>query len=107
MPGCRWARPSPAAAWPSWRTPLAETKAGGKVSRRADGRTRSTARPRSTKSIRHAPEAPLVDVAGDVAARVRRERAEQGMPEKVEDPVTLAKVATLAFEGLPTPSRTP
>ena len=86
---------------------MAETKAGGKVSRRADGRTRSTARPRSTKSIRHAPEAPLVDVAGDVAARVRRERAEQGMPEKVEDPAIIANVVTLAFEGLTIPSRKP
>ena len=41
----------------------------------------------------------------DIGARVRRECAEQGLPEKVEDPVMLAKVVTLAFEGLATPSR--
>jgi hypothetical protein len=40
-----------------------------------------------------------------VAARVRRECAAQGIPERVEDPVTLAKVATLAYEGLAMPSR--
>jgi len=51
--------------------------------------------------VRHAPEPSLAEeVAGGVAERVRRERAEQGMPEKVEDPVILTKLATLAFEGL-------
>jgi hypothetical protein len=43
----------------------------------------------------------------DVGARVRRECAEQGIPEKVEDPAIIANVVTLAFEGLTTPSRGP
>jgi len=43
--------------------------------------------------------------ASGVAARVRRECAAQGIPERVEDPVTLAKVVTLAYEGLATPSK--
>jgi hypothetical protein len=42
-----------------------------------------------------------------ISARVRRECAEQGIPEKVEDPVIIANVVTLAFEGLTTPSRRP
>lgn len=49
---------------------------------------------------------PAASTAVDAAAfRVRRECAAQGVPEKVEDPVILAKIATLAFEGLATPSR--
>jgi hypothetical protein len=40
-----------------------------------------------------------------VRARVRKECAEQGVPEKVEDPAIIANVVTLAFEGLTTPSR--
>ncbi len=56
------------------------------------------------RRVRHIQDPALPD-EGDIALRVRRERAEQGLPEKVEDPVILAKVATLAFEGLATPSR--
>jgi hypothetical protein len=52
-------------------------------------------------------DASAAAVADAVAARVRRECAAQGVPEKVEDPVILAKVATLAYEGLATPSRRP
>lgn len=42
-----------------------------------------------------------------IRARVRKECAEQGVPEKVEDPAIIANVVTLAFEGLITPSRGP
>ena len=35
--------------------------------------------------------------AGD---RARTERAAQGLPEHVEDPVTLAKIATLIVYGI-------
>jgi hypothetical protein len=45
--------------------------------------------------------------ADGIAARVRRECAAQGIPEKVEDQVILAKVVTLAYEGVATPSRRP
>lgn len=34
-----------------------------------------------------------------VAARVRRECAAQGAPEKVQDPAIIARVATLAWSG--------
>jgi hypothetical protein len=37
--------------------------------------------------------------ADDVAARVQRECAEQGIPEKVEDPVIIARVVVLAWAG--------
>jgi hypothetical protein len=50
--------------------------------------------------------APVSD-AGGIAERVRRERAAQGFPEKVEDPATITNVVTLAFEGMATPSRRP
>lgn len=36
-----------------------------------------------------------------------KECAEQGIPEKVEDPAIIANVVTLAFEGLAIPSREP
>jgi hypothetical protein len=42
-----------------------------------------------------------------IRARVLRECAEQGVPEKVEDPAIIANVVTLAFEGLTIPSRGP
>jgi hypothetical protein len=34
-----------------------------------------------------------------VAARVRRECASQGAPEKVQDPAIIARVVTLAWSG--------
>jgi hypothetical protein len=34
-----------------------------------------------------------------LAERVRAECAEQGLPEKVEDPAVIAAVATLAYAG--------
>jgi hypothetical protein len=42
-----------------------------------------------------------------IAVRVQRYCADQGIPEKVEDPAIIANVVTLAFEGLTTPSRKP
>ncbi len=42
-----------------------------------------------------------------IVARVRLECAEQGVPKKVEDPIVIIKVVTLAFEGFPTPSTSP
>lgn len=61
----------------------------------------SSVRPRDrVDEILHA------DVDG-IRARVQRECTEQGVPEKVEDPVIIANVVTLAFEGLTTPSRRP
>ncbi len=45
--------------------------------------------------------------AGSIAARVRRECAAQGIPEKVEEQVILTKIVTLAYEGVATPSRQP
>jgi hypothetical protein len=45
--------------------------------------------------------------AEPIAARVRRECAAQRIPEKVEDQVILAKIVTLAYEGMVTPSRRP
>jgi hypothetical protein len=52
------------------------------------------------------PLLPGSDVDG-IAARVRRECAAQGIPEKVEEQVILAKIVTLAYEGVATPSRRP
>jgi hypothetical protein len=49
---------------------------------------------------------PVLDEDG-IAARVRHECATQGVPERVEDPGVLAKVVTLAYVGLATPSRSP
>jgi hypothetical protein len=43
--------------------------------------------------------------ADGIAARVRRECAAQGIPEKVEDQVILCRIVTLAYEGAATPSR--
>lgn len=60
----------------------------------------------SIRPRRRVHEPPHVDVDG-IRARVRRECAEQGVPEKVEDPAIIANVVTLAFEGLTTPSRRP
>jgi len=60
----------------------------------------------SVRPGRRVHEAPRADVDG-ISARVRRECAEQGVPEKVEDPAIIANVVTLAFEGLTTPSRKP
>jgi hypothetical protein len=47
------------------------------------------------------------DSAEEIAARVRRECAAQGVPEKIEDPAVLTNIVTLAFDGSATPSRTP
>jgi hypothetical protein len=38
--------------------------------------------------------------APDLAERVRRSRERQGLPPKITDPATLAKVATLLDAGL-------
>ena len=46
-----------------------------------------------------------VSETNGIAERVRRECAEQGIPEKVEDGVILAKIVTLAFDGSAKPSR--
>ena len=35
----------------------------------------------------------------DIAARVERECAEQGIPVAIEDPVTIAKILTLVLDG--------
>jgi hypothetical protein len=43
--------------------------------------------------------------ADGVAERVRRECNEQGLPDKVIDRTKLAQIATLAFVGVPMPSR--
>jgi hypothetical protein len=43
----------------------------------------------------------------EVAARVRRECAAQGIPETVEDPAVLSRIVTLAYVGLAMPSKTP
>jgi hypothetical protein len=45
--------------------------------------------------------------ADSIAARVRRECAAQGIPEKVEEEMVLTKIVTLAYEGVATPSRRP
>jgi hypothetical protein len=42
----------------------------------------------------------------DVAARVRRECAEQGIPVAIEDPVTVAKILTLVRDGCASRSAT-
>ncbi|HEV8648996.1 MAG TPA: hypothetical protein VG276_06215 [Actinomycetes bacterium] len=42
---------------------------------------------------------PVADEDTALAERVRAECAEQGIPEKVEDPAILANVWTLAFAG--------
>src|SRR6266536_1607607 len=67
-------------------------------------RAPKTGNRRPMRPVRHVQDPTLPDHSG-IALRVRRERAEQGLPEKVEDPVMLAKIVTLAFEGLATPSR--
>jgi hypothetical protein len=60
----------------------------------------------SVRPERRVQGTPHTDVDG-IRTRVRRECAEQGIPEKVEDPAIIANVVTLAFEGLTTPSRRP
>jgi hypothetical protein len=52
-------------------------------------------------------QAPLRADTDGIGKRVRQECAEQGIPEKVEDPVLIANVVTLAFEGLAIPSSRP
>ena len=52
-------------------------------------------------------QAPLQADPDGIGVRVREECAAQGIPEKVEDPVIIANVVTLAFEGLATPSNRP
>jgi hypothetical protein len=56
--------------------------------------------------VRHAHAATHADEGG-VAAWVRRECIEQGVPEKLEDAVILAKIVILAYDGSATPSKSP
>jgi hypothetical protein len=42
----------------------------------------------------------------DIAARVERECAEQGVPVAIDDPVTIAKIMTLMWDGRASKSAT-
>jgi|Tabmets5t2r1_1033131.scaffolds.fasta_scaffold50952_2 hypothetical protein len=46
------------------------------------------------------------EVDNDVATRVERECAEQGIPVAIEDPVTVAKILTLVRDGCASRSAT-
>jgi hypothetical protein len=81
---------------------LPEAKATGRAAR---GRSSGKPKQSALKSCA-GHRAPIPDASG-IAERVRRERASQGLPEKVEDPATITNVVTLAYEGLATPSRRP
>jgi hypothetical protein len=77
------------------------------LTERRPAQERAASRPEhSASSGRASLRLAVLDEDG-IAARVRRECAAQDVPERVEDLAVLAKVVTLAYEGLATPSRSP
>src|SRR6266702_5914884 len=99
-PGCRLARPIPAAS-SNWETRLADRAPAGQELSCTRGRCaphlgkRRTARAEDVSQEVATPTVP----DDDIAARVERECAEQGIPVGIDDPVTIAKVITLVRAG--------
>ena len=63
---------------------------------------------RSHASTSQRPSASIVPAVADedgISERVHRECSEQGLPAKLVDRTKLAQIATLAFAGVPTPSK--
>jgi hypothetical protein len=100
-------------SWPSSTAKGAASSARGRaalsersLAKRRPAQETAANRPQPASSGRAGLWLAVLDEGG-IAARVRRECAAQGVPERVKDLAVLAKVVTLAYEGQVMLSRSP